>query len=343
MIAARASVRIGQPLRRRTAERGQPVLAAEPQHLVDRPVERVEQPQPQQAVGDLRHRGRQHHRPLVRCRPRGAPVQQQREPERDEEPQRDGDQREDQRVRRARVRKMASCDELDEVVRARPRSRGSDQVVLGERQRRASPRRMRAPAPARPTRDVRRQHQRRVSQRSRRPGSVVNAATRAPGVRRRRRGRHPARRPRSRSRRRSGRRASGTRADHARRRPPRTYDVGVLADDVDPLARPAGAVWLAGVAEPHRLGPEADQSGRRRQPRRHAAGPSAGSRFIAGEPTNRADERGRRLRARSPPGCRPARSARRAAPRSGRPSAERLGLVVGDVDASCAPTRRAAP
>ena len=90
--------RVGQPLRRRPAEHGQPVLAAEPQQLVDRPVQRVEQPQPQQPVRDLRHRRRQHRRRPRRADHRRTPVQQQRQAQRDQQSRRHRDRREHHRV-----------------------------------------------------------------------------------------------------------------------------------------------------------------------------------------------------------------------------------------------------
>ena len=126
-------VRVREPLRRQHAPGGRVRrVAADAQEDVDRPVDRVEEPEPDEPVGDVRDHRRQH-----RGRPLGAdaarpPVQQECERERGREPQRNGDRREHERVHQ-RVRKMSSPQSSRKL--SSPTKAGvGDEVVLRQRE-----------------------------------------------------------------------------------------------------------------------------------------------------------------------------------------------------------------
>ena len=143
--------RVGQPRRRRC----RPI---QPSADVDRAVERVEEPEPQQRVGDVGHDRRQVGRRAVRADAAEARVQQQRE---DERARRAGAAR---RTRRT-TSELRERDPEDLVVQSSrkfssPCQRGdAHEVALGERQ----PERDRAPGTttsASEPEQVRREHQR---------------------------------------------------------------------------------------------------------------------------------------------------------------------------------------
>ena len=81
---------IHQPGRLRQAERAE--------HEVERPVERVEDPEPDQRIGDVGHDRRQEHGHAVE--PVAAPplIEEQRQRERAEHPQRHGERDEDRGI-----------------------------------------------------------------------------------------------------------------------------------------------------------------------------------------------------------------------------------------------------
>ena len=104
---------------------------------VQRPVQRVGDPQPHERVRDVRqHGGHEHGRPIGPYHAVPA-VQQEREPERAEQAQRHGDDHEHEGVAQ-RDAEHVVADQLAERVEPDP-LRGADEVPLEERQHQSGP------------------------------------------------------------------------------------------------------------------------------------------------------------------------------------------------------------
>ena len=129
-MAARASFGCVEPLRQRVADPREVRGASPAEQRVDRPVDRVEEPEPEQAVRDVRHDGREHGRGAVCPHTGHPPVEEERQPERGPEAERDGNRGKDERVDERRAEDVVR-DELPEVVEP-DEVRRADEVVLGE-------------------------------------------------------------------------------------------------------------------------------------------------------------------------------------------------------------------